>query len=108
MDKKSVLGIGISGGLLLVFGLMKRYITLEPEKYSLKWLQGLSDEDLEKERENVRLEFCSSGSDFEKGARLQHLLGMFDYVLRERKTTDHKENNSPRHREHGWYLPEDD
>ncbi len=76
------------------------------EKYSNKWFDKLSDEELENEREAVRQEWCSpKGSD-----RTQKLLVRFDKEISKRKWNhvDGSDYKYPKKREHGWYIPNDE
>lgn len=76
--------------------------------YSNKWFETATKEALSTEREKVRLAFCSSGDDFSKAGRLQNLLWRFDDELSKR-SWGNEITHAPRiHREHGWYLPNDD
>lgn len=77
-------------------------------KYSSRWFETMSDEDLKAEREVVRQAFCSCGNDYSKAGRLQNLLWRFDEELSKRAWGDEKPHAPSYHREHGWYLPNDD
>lgn len=86
---------------------ISKALGIEPKKYSSKWFANASDELLAKEREVVRKQFCSAGDDFSLAVHLESLLNTFDKVMRAR-AWDGKEPGFPVHREHGWYLPNDD
>lgn len=85
-----------------IFLLMKR----EPEKYSDKWFQTLSREELDVEREKIQKQWGSTGGDYSLGVRLQNLLYRFNDEMRLRDYGDLKreEHKYPPHREHGWNL----
>ena len=72
------------------------------------WFSNASDNELETAREKVRQEYCSSGDDLKKASRLQKELGQFDREMSKRAWGDEKPKASGRHREHGWYLSNDD
>ena len=73
-----------------------------------KWFSNASDSELATEREKVRQEYSSSGDDFEKACRLQRELRQFDEEMSKRAWGDKKPSAPSIHREHGWYLPNDD
>lgn len=72
--------------------------------YTNRWLRKASGEELETEREKVRMKHCSGDPD----ATL--VLDRFDQESRKRYEEKHKgeEIGFPAQREHGWYLPNDD
>ncbi|WP_300380190.1 hypothetical protein [Clostridium sp.] len=73
-------------------------------KYSNNWLESKSDDELETEREKVRLDHCSGDE------KAWNILGRFDNEMRKRENIGHEneEYKYPKHREHGWYLSNDD
>jgi len=73
-------------------------------KYSSNWFESLSDEELETEREKVRLHHCSGDEN------ALNILYNFDNETRKRENKGHENEEyiSPKHREHGWYLRNDD
>ena len=76
--------------------------------YSSKWFESVADETLSTEREKVRLAYCSSGDNYSEASRLQNLLRRFDKEMSKRTWGDETPHASGIHREHGWYLPNDD
>lgn len=76
--------------------------------YSTKWFQTASDEELNIEREKIRLDWCSTGNSLSEGDRLYDLLHRFDDEMIRREWEDEKPCPPKVHREHGWYLPNDD
>lgn len=42
--------------------------------YSIKWLETASDEELDLEREKIRVAYCSAGTDDSAASYLQNLL----------------------------------
>ena len=77
----------------------------EPKKYSSKWFATVSDEEFYREREPVREAYCQGV----RGA--EGLLNCFNNEeirrLNEKYRREHPDAK-PRHREYGWYLPNDD
>lgn len=114
-----IVGISIPTLIALVLGLknkdiiMKLWDNLQDEikkanLYSSKWFEAASDAELELEREKVRLAYCSSGDDFSAAFALQNLLWRFDKEMSKRAWGDEVPHAPSIHREHGWYLPNDD
>lgn len=73
-------------------------------KYTHKWLHGSSESELNEERERIRLRHCSGDE------RAMTYLDMIDREKRRRYDEEHpdEEPGFPAHREHGWYLSNDD
>lgn len=73
-----------------------------PELYSKEWFESLSDEQLADEREKLRLK--TQDPNWEWG------LYAFDNEIRRRYDlkNPNKEFIPPVHREHGWYLHNDE
>lgn len=107
MNKKKVFGIFI-GIAAVGIGLFKALSDGSKEKYSDKWFDSLSDDELDIEREKVRQEYCSAGDDFSAAVKLQRLLWKIDDIIRKRKYDESEEYAYPKHSEHGWHLPSDD
>lgn len=101
--------LGIAGSILGVvgIGLLKILRGGEPVKYSDEWFTTVSDDKFYAEREPVRKEARENGGD----AHAEALLQRFDREeirrLNDRYEREHPDA-VPRHREHGWYLPNDD
>lgn len=76
--------------------------------YSERWFKTASDAELETEREKVRVASCSCGDDMKRAIELENLLHRFDLVMSERAWGGETPRACSRHREHGWYLPNDD
>ena len=76
--------------------------------YSSKWFENATDEELDIEREKVRLAYCSSGEDSNAACSLQKLLWRFDKEMSKRAWGDEIPHAPSNHREHGMYLPNDD
>lgn len=76
--------------------------------YGRKWMQSATDDELDTEREKVRVAFCSAGGDGDLADRLQKLLWQFDDEMSNRAWGGETPRTPSFHREHGWYLPNDD
>ena len=97
--------VGLRVGIAAVGVTVLRVLRIEETTpYSDRWFSKASDEELKQEREKVRLRHCSGD------AEATRLLRVFDNELlhRERKDHDDRDFVYPPHREHGWYLPNDD
>ena len=114
-----IAGISIPTVIMIVLGLKNKdaikelWARLREELeigslYSSKWFDTVSDEVLDTEREKVRIAYCSSGSDFIEASRLQNLLWRFDREMSKRAWGDETSHAPSIHREHGWYLSNDD
>ncbi len=76
-----------------------------PVKFSSKWFSTVSDTEFYDAREPVRQAYCRG----ERGA--EALLNLFNNEEIKRLNAKYEKehpNAQPRHREHGWYLPNDD
>jgi hypothetical protein len=113
------IGIGLALIIAMVLGLKnKEEIKVlwkhliekikEPSLYSNKWFKTVADETLDAEREKVRLAYCSSGDNGQKASELQNLLYRFDEEMNRRAWNGETPHAPNIHREHGWYLPNDD
>lgn len=113
------IGIGIPTLIAIVLGLKNKdaikelfdNLKGEIEKanlYSSKWFKNATDAELDTAREKVRLDYCSSGDDFKAACSLQNLLGRFDKEMSKRAWGNETPHAPSIHREHGWYLPNDD
>ena len=79
------------------------------EKNSLgHFLKNANDEELETEREKVRLDFCNPDLDSDYRINCQKVLGMFDREMSKRAWGNEKPHAPSYHSEHGWYLSSDD
>ena len=79
-------------------------------KYSNSFFKKASDEELDIEREKVRVKRNSSYDDKEYD-KYYNLLNKFDNEIVGRANKKYKEENPNAkvvHHEHGWYLPEVD
>lgn len=75
-------------------------------------LRPLSDTELTDKREALRVRYGSSGRDYNKAQRLRDEMDRYDNEMTRRANEAYVRENpnprEPRHREHGWYLPNDD
>lgn len=72
------------------------------------FLRNAKDEELETEREKVRLDFCNPNLDTDYRINCQKVLGMFDREMSKRAWGNEKPHAPSYHSEHGWYLSSDD
>ncbi|MFK0004986.1 hypothetical protein [Paenarthrobacter sp. NPDC090522] len=79
---------------------------------ALGFLRALSDEELEEQREALRLRYVSHRKPDRESQRLYDELIRYDneYARRanEAYARENPEPREPRRRTHGWYLPNDD
>lgn len=101
------LGIKNEKQIKLFFNNLKEEIS-KPSIYSSKWFESVTDDVLNAEREKVRLAYCSSGDNFRESCRQEVLLRLFDKEMSKRAWAGKKPCPPSNHREHGWYLPNDD
>jgi len=77
--------------------------------YSDSWLKSATDDELETEREKARIEWCgSSALSDEEAEGLYDTLKRFDEEMSSRAWGDEEPCAQSIHREHGWYLPNDE
>ena len=114
-----LIGISVTTLIAIVLGLKNKdaikelfdNLKDEIEKanlYSGKWFENATDAELDTAREKVRLDYCSSGDDFKAACSLQNLLGRFDKEMSKRAWGNETPHAPSIHREHGWYLSNDD
>ena len=114
-----LIGISVTTLIAIVLGLKNKdaikelfdNLKDEIEKanlYSGKWFENATDAELDTAREKVRLDYCSSGDDFKSACSLQNLLGRFDKEMSKRAWGNETPHAPSIHREHGWYLSNDD
>lgn len=102
---KKVLGIG--AGVLSV-AVVSILAVLSNKDDFADLLKNATDEELDAEREKVRLDFCNPDLDDDYRTRCQNKLNAFDSEMTKRAWGDEKPHAPSYHREHGWYLPNDD
>lgn len=102
--KKSIGKVIRIGAAIAGVVLFKLLSDNKNNKYSNNWLESKSDDELEMEREKVRLDHCSGDE------KAWNILGILDNEIRKRANIGHEneEYEYPKHREHGWYLSNDD
>lgn len=108
--KKGIV-IGIAGAVTGIIAMIAKSMSestdKENYKYSDKFFRNASDDELEIEREKVRLKRNASYDDAEYD-KYYNLLNKFDNVISKRACGDEEPTAPSYHSEHGWYLPEDD
>lgn len=74
------------------------------DKYTSSWLKSSPEEELDEEYESIRQRHCSGDE------RAMRYLGMIGDEKRRRHKAAHPDDEPgyPVHREHGWYLSNDD
>ena len=87
--KKTLIGIGT-----FILGTVGIVALSMMNSESTSSLASLSDDELETEREKVRLDYCSSGNSFEKAVQLEKKLNRFDNEMR-RRTNERFEKEHP-------------
>lgn len=102
-----ILGLKNKDTIKAIWGQLNEEIK-KANMYSAKWFETVTDDALSEEREKVRLVYCSSGDNFSEASRLQNLLWRFDKEMSKRAWGDEVPHAPSIHREHGWYLPNDD
>lgn len=83
-------------------------VRIQPVKYSPEWFRTISDEELYREREPIRIKARCSGT---YNPHAETLLDAFDDESIRRMNIQYmKEHPNPKHyhSEHGWYLSETD
>ncbi len=80
-------------------------------KFSNAWFKNATDDELASEREKIRKKYVSGTIDLDEAGRLYDILHRFDVEMINRANSKYEEEHpdaKPRHREHGWYLSNDD
>lgn len=72
------------------------------------FLKKATDDELEAEREKVRLDYCNPNLDKQYRIECHKKLGRFDAEINKRAWGDEEPHAPNYHKEHGWYLPDDD
>lgn len=71
-------------------------------------LSNLTDEELDAEREKIRLDYCNPALDDNYRNNCYNKLRVYDAEIHKRMWGDKEPTGELPHREHGWYLPNDD
>lgn len=80
-------------------------------KFSNKWFRNATDDELDSEREKVRKRYVDGTIDIDEADKLYDTLHRFDAEMTDRANLKYEKEHpdaKPRHREHGWYLPNDE
>ena len=104
IDIKKILGIGV--GVLTVAASILVAFTNKDEFSD--FLENATDDELDAEREKVRLDYCNPDLDDDYRIRCQNKLRAFDSEMSKRAWGDEEPHAPNYHREHGWYLPNDE
>lgn len=79
--------------------------------FNNRWFKNATDDELNSEREKVRERYVDGTIDIDEADKLYDVLHKFDDEMIERANLKYEKehpNAKPRHREHGWYLSNDD
>lgn len=106
INAKKIVGIGVGTAVLAIATLILTGLNGEDEFAG--FLENATDDELKAEREKVRLDFCNPDLDDEYRAECQNKLYAFDNEMSKRAWGDETPHAPSYHREHGWYLPNDD
>ena len=104
IDIKKILGIGV--GVLTVAASILVAFTNKDEFSD--FLENATDDELDAEREKVRLDYCNPDLDDDYRISCQNKLRAFDSEMSKRAWGDEEPHAPNYHREHGWYLSNDD
>jgi hypothetical protein len=102
---KKALGIGasvLSVVVLAIFGIWG-----DKDDFA-DFLKNATDDELDAEREKVRLDSCNPNLDLNYRISCRNKLSAFDAEKHKRHPGNEEPHAPSRHREHGWYLPNDD
>lgn len=103
--KKIILStIGLLGG----FAVYKGIVNKEPSKYSLAWINNLSNNQWEEEREIVRQQYCDPNLSIAIRENFKRILDLFDKVKSDRDWAGRIPRGPAYHREHGRGLYKED
>lgn len=104
MDRISKLILAVGSFSLAAFGVYKGFSSTKPAKYSLGWIEKLSDNEWEMEREIIREKFCNPKYADTMRIGFQNLLRLFDKVKSDRDWAGLKPRGPAYRREHGYNL----
>ena len=80
-------------------------------KFSNKWFENATDDELDSEREKVRERYVDGTIDIDEADILYDTLHSFNVEMINRANIKYEKEHpdtQPRYREHGWYLQNDD
>ncbi|HIZ47939.1 MAG TPA: hypothetical protein H9810_04385 [Candidatus Gemmiger excrementavium] len=104
IDAKKIIGFSVGMFTLAVSVLA----FLDSKDDFSDFLKNATDKELDSEREKVRLDFCNPNLDEDYRIRCQNKLMAFDNEISRRAWGNESPHAPNYHREHGWYLPNDD
>lgn len=78
------------------------------EIYSNSWLEAASLDELQTARSEVQADYGNPELDIDYRSDLWDLLHEFDTAIGEKQWDGQEPKGPAFHREHGWYLPNDD
>ena len=101
---KVLKGVLSVSGLIIGEELIRKWINMPPEKYSIEWIKALTDSEWETEREIVRQNSCNSKLSISEITRWENLRNLFDKVKSERDWAGRTPTAPSYSREHGHNL----
>lgn len=104
ITKTKKLILGLSSLVVVAYGTYNTFSNKEPSKYSIKWINNLTNKEWEKEREIIRQKFCNPKYDEATRLKYQNILRIFDKVKSDRDWAGRKPQGPAYHREHGYNL----
>ena len=78
------------------------------DKYTSSWMQSASLDELESARAEVATDYGNVTLDIDYRGDLWDLLLEFDVAIGKKSWEGQEPQGPAFHREHGWYLPNDD
>ena len=105
IDIKKALEIGAG---VLTIAVISILVIFNQEDEFGNFLKDATDEELDIEREKARLDFCNPDLDDDYRISCESKLSAFDTEISNRAWGDQKPQDPSYHREHGWYLQNDD
>lgn len=107
--KKATSVLTIGGTMLTVIGgIIAIVLKFCGEDDLSVLLRKGSDEELQEEREKIRQDYCNPKLDMKYREDCRRKLDRFDAEISKRAWGDEEPHGPSYHREHGWYLPNDD
>lgn len=104
MQGKTKVITTLGGITLLVIGACKVLSGVKPAKYSIEWIQNLTEQEWSTEREIVRQKFCDPMYDIDTRSNFERILFLFDKVKGDRAWAGKIPQGPAYHREHGYNL----
>jgi len=78
------------------------------DKYTIAWLETASLDEMQAARAEIHTDYMNPELDIDYRGDLHDLLLEFDCAISEKEWEGKEPKGAAFHREHGWYLPNDD